>query len=334
MKINFKSLRTRLFLWYIGSLIILALYFYLIVHILQLPYATDFFFVLLAILVIAGYFIVSRITRSLTYLSSRMKLISSKNLDDRILDIRNENEIGELAFTFNSLLDRLSDSFKRERQFIADVAHELKTPLSTMKSSLEIALTRDRTNDDYKKVIEEALLETDQLSLTLKNVLDLAWSETPSEIKSKKRFNLSQLIDDLYEIAQKMALKKKIGVKLTTRKNIFISGFKDKLARALLNIIDNALKFSPNGGKIELLLEKTPKKVLFSVIDNGAGISKEEVPHIFDRFYRGSKTDNILGAGLGLAIAQSIVNLHRGQIKVKSAIGEGSTLVVVLPLSS
>lgn len=332
MKKQLKSLKISLFLWYFGSLIILALYFYIIVHILQLPYATDFFFVLLLILALVGFYTISRITRSLTYLSSRIKLISSKNLDERILDIKSENEIGELALTFNNLLDRLDKSFQRERQFIADVAHELKTPLATLKSSFEVILNRDRTIGEYKKVIEEAIGETDQLSSTLKNVLDLAWYEA-GKTKNKKKFNLSELIDDLYEIAQKMAVKKGIEVKLSTSQNIYIYGFKEKLARALLNIIDNAIKYSPSNGKVELLLEKTPKKILFSVIDNGPGISKDDFPHIFDRFYRGSKTDTILGSGLGLAIAQSIISLHQGEVVVRSSLGHGSTFVIVLPIS-
>lgn len=341
--IRLKSLRTKLFLWYVGSLLVVITYFLLFIHYYAVPHAIHILIGLFIILAIAQFVTVYKITKSITLLSSKIKLISSENLEEKITGNFGEDEIGELADSFNNLLDRLHESFKREQQFIADVAHELKTPLTTIKSSFEIALNRPRTNEEYKRVIGEAITETTQLSQTLKNVLDLAWSKAPEGQKTKKKFNLTELITDLFEIAQKLAAKKKIEVKLSTIPNVFITGFKDKLARVLLNLIDNAIKYSPFAEKIEIILEKTPNKVLISVIDNGPGIPEKDLPHIFDRFYRGSTTDKpwnysaeqnrVLGNGLGLAIAKSIITLHQGEIKVKNNKGEGSTFIVVLPLT-
>ncbi|RJQ36960.1 sensor histidine kinase [Candidatus Microgenomates bacterium] len=334
MKINLKSLKTGLLLWYLGSLLIIALFFYIVIHILALPYGIYLFIGLLTILAILGLYLINRITGSLTYLSSRMKLISSKNLDERILDIKSKNEIGELAFTFNNLLDRLNDAFKREKQFIADVAHELKTPLAILRGTLEVAQNKTRTKEEYAKVIDEAIYETTRISSTLKNILDLAWLDTPYEEKNKKRFNLSELMEDLYEITQKMSLKKKINVEKSIKEKVYFSGFREKIAQAVLNLIDNAIKYSKPEGKIELILETSPSKILVSVIDSGQGILKEDLPYIFNRFYRGSKTDKVFGSGLGLAIAKSIIVLHKGEIKVKSNKGKGSAFIIVLPLSS
>lgn len=330
----FKSLRARLFLWYVASVLFLIIYFLLFIHYRTIPYGMQILAVLFVVLAIIQFTLIYKITKSITYLSSKIKLISSKNLEEKITGIKGVDEIGELANSFNSLLDRLNESFLRERQFISDVAHELKTPLAVLRSSFEVTLSKQRSDGEYKKVIEDAILETDQLSSTLENILDLAWSETPNEQKNKKKFGLSELINNLYEIAQKMAQKKKIQVNLSTTKNIYFFGFRDKLARALLNIIENAIKYSPNQGRIEIILEKTPNKVLISVIDNSKGILEKDLPNIFNRFYRGSKTDKVLGSGLGLAIAKSIVVLHGGEIKVKSVKGKGSTFVVVLPLLS
>lgn len=329
----FKSIRARLFLWYIASLFILVSYFLLFIHYYNISNGILILTILFIFFALVQFIVVYRITRSITYLSSKIKQISSKNLEEKVIGIDGENEIGELATSFNNLLDRLNEAFKREQQFIADVAHELKTPLSTQISSFEVTLSNPRDKDEYKKTIEEALIEANQLSTTLKNVLDLAWSETPNDQKNKMKFNLSELVDDLYEVAQKLAIKKKIKVSLSTINEVEIFGFKDKLARALLNIIDNAMKYSSSEGRVKLILEKTPSKILISVIDNGQGIAEEDIPHIFNRFYRGSKTDKVLGSGLGLAIAKSIVNLHQGEIKVKSSKGKGSTFVIVLPLS-
>ncbi len=170
--IKLKSLRAKLFLWYIGSLIIVIVYFLVFIHYYSAPYAIQILIGLFVLLAISEFIAVYKITKSITNLSSKIKLISSENLEEKITGIKGEDEIGELAESFNNLLDRLHEAFKREQQFIADVAHELKTPLSTLRSSMEIALNKPRGSAEYKKVIEEALIETDQLSQTLKNVLE------------------------------------------------------------------------------------------------------------------------------------------------------------------
>lgn len=327
-----KSIKAKLFLWYVASLIIVIAYFLIFIHYYSIPHAIHLLILLFIILAVAQFVAVYKITQSISYLSSKIKLISTENLEEKV-KIKEGDEIGELANSFNNLLDRLHEAFKKEKQFIGDVAHELKTPLTTLKSSFEIALNKSRTTQEYKKIIEEAIIDTDHLSQTLKNILDLAWSETPTSQNQKKKFNLTELIDDVSEIAQKMSVKKGIKVSLSTTPNVVISGFKDKLARVFLNLIDNAIKYSKKGYNIEIILEKTPAKAFVSVIDNGPGIPEEDLSHIFDRFYRGSKTDKALGSGLGLAIAKSIVNVHQGDIRVKSSKEKGSTFIVVLPLS-
>lgn len=326
-------MKNRLFFWYVGSLAILAIFIVLVVHVFA--FKNGFYFILLLFLTLAllGFIIIYKITESLTYLSSRMRMISSKNLDERVDGIDSQDEIGELAQTFNQLLDRLHLAFKREQQFIADVAHELKTPLSTLRSTLEIALNQKRTEDEYRQSLKEAVYETHRVSSTLKNVLDLAWSETPMEQKNAISFNLSELMEELFELAQKMGIKKNIKVSSSFDENIIVIGFKEKLGRALLNIIDNAIKYVPTSGKIEIYLKKEKHQAVITIKDNGIGISADDLPHIFDRFYRGSTTDKFFGSGLGLAISKSIVNSHRGEIDVKSQIAEGSTFTIILPLA-
>ncbi|MEK7633814.1 MAG: HAMP domain-containing sensor histidine kinase [Patescibacteria group bacterium] len=332
MKKPVDSLIKKLFFWYIGSLAILAIFIVLVVHVFA--FKNGFYFISLLFLTLAllGFIIIYKITESLTYLSSRMRMISSKNLDERIDGVDSRDEIGELAQAFNQLLDRLHLAFKREQQFIADVAHELKTPLSTLRSTLEIALNHKRTEDEYRRTLKEAVSETHRVSTTLKNVLDLAWSETPMEQKNSVSFDLSKLMEELFELTEKMALKKNIKVSGAFDKNIIIVGFKEKLGRAILNIIDNAIKYSPHKGKVSIILKKNKYQVILEIKDNGIGISKKDIIHIFDRFYRGSAREKILGSGLGLAIAKAIVNSHRGDIEVKSEIGEGTVFIITLPL--
>ena len=329
-----NSLIKKLFFWYVGSLALLAIFIVLVVHVFA--FKNGFYFILLLFLTLAlfGFIIIYKITESLTYLSSRMRMISSKNLDERVDGIDSHDEIGELAQTFNQLLDRLHLAFKREQQFIADVAHELKTPLATLRSTLEIALNQKRSEDEYRRTLKEAVQETNRVSTTLKNVLDLAWSETPMEQKNAVSFNLSELTEELFELAQKMALKKNIKVSGSFAKNIKIIGFKEKLGRALLNIIDNAIKYTPTKDKVEMTLKKNKNQATIEIKDNGIGISQKDISHIFDRFYRGSAREKTFGSGLGLAIAKAIVNSHKGAIEVKSEIGKGTVFTINLPLVS
>lgn len=327
-----QSLRSRLFFWYLGSLLLLSIFFFLAVHIFAVPYGTDYFFALLLILAFIGFIIIYRITNSITSLSSQIKRISSKNLEQRIQSIHSNDEIGELANSFNSLLDRLHAAFDREQQFIADVAHEMKTPLATLRSSFEVTLSKDRTKEEYKKAIQSAIIEADQLSSTMKDVLDLAWSESPTEQKPMTEVNLGELMEELGDIAQKLAIAKRISVKTNIAKNVKISGYKEKLAQAVLNIIENAIKYTHTDGKVTIILEKLHVKAIITITDTGSGIAQEDIPHIFDRFYRGTKTDKVLGSGLGLAISKSIISLHQGYIVVDSIPKKGSTFTITLPL--
>lgn len=332
MNTLFKSLRARLILGYVGSIAFFTLFFYIAVHNFALPHSDHIYIVLFALFTFLGVFIIYRLTKSITYLSSKIRHISRKNLDERITEINSEDEIGELAAAFNSLLENLNDAFKREQQFIADVAHELKTPLATQRSSLEVTLSKDRPKEDYKKALVAALEENNHISSTLKNVLDLAWSETYEEKKNSTVFDLSELMEELFDITEKLAQSKNITVESSIHKDILVDGFKDKLARAFLNLIDNAVKYTQKG-KISLKLRKTHNKAFLTISDTGQGIEPEELPKIFDRFYRGSKTDEILGSGLGLAITKSVITLHQGHINVESKLNKGTTFTIILPLA-
>lgn len=334
MKKPVDSLIKKLFFWYVGSLALVAIFIILVVHVFA--FKNGFYFILLLFLTLAllGFIIIYKITESLTYLSFRMRMISSKNLDERIDGIDSRDEIGELAQAFNQLLDRLHLAFKREQQFIADVAHELKTPLSTLRSTIEVSLSHKRTNEEYRQALTEAVSETHRVSTTLKNVLDLAWSETPMEQKNAASFNISDLMEELFELAQKMGIKKNIKVSGSFDANIIVIGFKEKLGRALLNIIDNAIKYVPTSGKIEIYLKKEKHQAVITIKDNGIGISEDNLPHIFDRFYRGSAGKKTLGSGLGLAIAKAIINSHKGEIEVESKVGKETVFTIFLPLVS
>ena len=277
-----------------------------------------------------GYFMVNRGLLPISAMAQTMARIESTDLTQRAANPKTGDALENLAEAFNGLLDRLKTSFTRERQFIGDVAHEVKTPLSTISGTAEVALSKPRSKQDYQKALVEILTDASKMSSTLRNVMDLAWSQSESSGLTTESFSLSEMIEELAEVATKLAQAKHIVVKSKIEKKITITGKKDKLYRAVLNLIDNAIKFTPGGGKVWLALVSQKGVVKVEVADNGVGIAAVDVPHIFERYYRGSKPGKTLGSGLGLAIAASIIAAHNGRIEVESAAGKGSKFSVVL----
>ncbi len=327
-----KSLRGKLFFWYFTSLISVTAFFYLAVHFYALPYSNILFFILLVVLALEGFFIIHKMTGELTKLSSKIKSITSKNLDETITGITSSDEIGELADSFNQLLTRLHKAFERERQFIADVAHELKTPLATLQGTIEVAKTKERSTGQYQRVLDELLVDANRLSGTLTTILDLAWSKSDTYESVKDTTDISIVMQELAEVAQKLAYGKNITVKTHIKDHLRIRGKKDKVFRALLNLIDNAVKYSQSGGIVTLTLKDVADQVVITVKDTGPGIAPDEITRIFDRYYRGSKTDTTAGSGLGLSIAHAIITSYGGTITAQSSVGRETTFTVIFPL--
>ncbi|HJZ05170.1 hypothetical protein A2634_00185 [Candidatus Amesbacteria bacterium RIFCSPHIGHO2_01_FULL_48_32] len=282
-----------------------------------------------------GYFLIRRSLSPVSNMADKMARIESSDLSQRVAVPQTADALQELAIAFNGLLERLQQSIDRERQFIADVAHEMKTPLSTITSTAEIALSRPRPGQDYQKALQEVQTDAAKMSATLKNILDLAWSQSDSSSRWQN-FSLSETVGELAEVATKLAHPRRITVSNRIAADIFIHGQQEKIFRALLNLIDNAVKFTPPGGegKISLSLSSQKNLAAIDIKDTGIGIVPDDLPHIFDRFYRGGKSGRTLGSGLGLAIASSIIAAHHGEIEVKSPPTKGSTFTVRLPLAS
>lgn len=283
--------------------------------------------------VVGSYFLAKRILRPISAVSTELKTITDKNLNKQVEIPQTGDELAELATTFNDVLKRLHGAFDRERQFISDVAHELKTPLATLQGEVEVALAKKRTTGEYQQTLNEVLTDTNRISKTIKNILDLAWVGADTVQPIKDEFNFSNAALELREIAVKLAQKKHLKITGEIQPKIYIHGSEDKISRAILNLLDNAIKFTPTNGSVKFSLQKNRLCAVVEVKDTGVGIPDEEQAHIFERFYRGAKTAKTLGSGLGLAIAQGIVTAHGGSIEVASRVGRGTTVTIFLPLS-
>lgn len=300
----------------------------------------DLFAGVLLVLLLAsagGYFLARKSLAPVASMNSQTQRISAENLSAR-LDVNNSrDELGRLATTINDLLARLENSFKEQQRFIADASHELRTPLAVLRGETEVALGKTRTVDEYQQSLSLIQDEAEQLSRIVEDLFILARQPINTRAAlSKERVSLNDAVRDCARAAQVLATQKGVRLKLENDSPaIALNGNQELITRLILNLLDNAVKYTPAGGEISLALARENGNAEIVVRDTGIGIPESAQPRVFDRFYRVDKARAraMGGAGLGLSIAQWIVEVHGGEINVASAPGRGSTFTILLPLT-
>jgi signal transduction histidine kinase len=257
------------------------------------------------------------------------------NTDDLSLRIPQhgsvKDEIGQMVAAFNATLGRLEQLFNSQQRFLADVSHELRTPLTVIKGNVSLMRHVKQVDEESLDSIED---EADRLTRLVGDLLLEAQAESG---KLPLHFAPVELDTLLLEVFKEMRIlaRERVQLKLTEIDQIMINGDRDRLKQVLINLISNAIKYTPQGGFVYLSLGKSKDNARLIVRDNGQGIPTEDLPHIFERFYRAEKSrtrSKVGGFGLGLSIAYWIVNHHGGQIEVDSAEGKGTTFCIYLPL--
>lgn len=243
-----------------------------------------------------------------------------------------DDEVGRLINAFNQTLERMESLFNSQRRFLADVSHELRTPLTVIKGN--IGLIRK-----YKKVDEETLLsidaEVDRLTRLVGDLLLLGQAETGKLVLNLEKVALDTLLLEVYQQMKTLA-GERVKLEIVEIDQVEVSGDKDRLKQVLLNLVGNAVHYSRAGGEVKLSLRREAARAVIVVEDNGTGIPAEDLPHIFERFYRGEKSRTRSpdsGYGLGLSIAYWIIENHQGGIEVESEINKGSRFIVWLPIN-
>ena len=242
------------------------------------------------------------------------------------------DEVGQLIRAFNQTLEQLEDLFNTQRRFISDVSHELRTPLTVIKGNLDVLREIDCIDHESFNSIND---EVNRLTRMVNDLLYLAQAESGQLPLDEQEVALDTLLLEVYQQALTLA-KDRIRVEIEELDQVPVRGDSDRLKQVLLNLVSNAVKYTPEGGEVKLRLWKDGQSGYFSVHDNGPGIKNEDLPHIFKRFYRTEKArtrSKDSGYGLGLAIADWIVENHRGEITVDTEPGEGTTFTVQLPLA-
>lgn len=281
-----------------------------------------------------GWEMSRRALRPMRTLANAARQIDIEQLQQRLPTRGTNDEVDEVAHAFNETLARLENSVGQMQQFTASISHELRTPLTALRGEAEIALLEARSVDEYKHVLASQLEEFDKLSHMINQLLVLASAEAGEIQWTDQRVDLSALTASLADQLDPVATNKKITLETDVPPNINIRGDASWIERVILNLLDNAIKFTPEGGRVKISVTAEAGQAILRVQDNGIGIPPESLPHIFDRFYRAepSRSKQIEGVGLGLALARWIVEKHRGRILAESQPGQGTTLTVILPL--
>ncbi len=283
-----------------------------------------------------GHVAARKALRPLVRLDAAVSRISMSHTNERF-DVMNwPGELTLLANDLNSMLERLDDSFRRLTQFSSNLAHELRTPINNMLGSAEVALSKERTVEVYRSELESNIEELQRLSSLIDHLLFLARAENPYYNITRLEFEVSDEISKVCEFYAPLA--EDLGVNLSHSGAGMLNAEPVLFRRAVSNLVANALNNTPRGGKVEVSAATEDGLVTITVQDTGKGIAAEHLPHIFDRFYRvdGSRTQG--GAGLGLSIVKSIMDLHGSDVTVKSTPGSGTEITLVFkstqPLST
>lgn len=280
----------------------------------------------------AGYWLAARALSPIDTITRTAQSISAHDLHQRLNLPATNDEIGRLGATFDTMLGRLDDSFRRERQFTADASHELRTPLTAMQTIIGVVRESRRSPEYYEKALDDLSGETNRLRELVENLLQLARTDVGSTSLSKS-VDLSILLRDVAEVMTPLAESKALSLTCTVPDNLLITGSSDDLVRLFMNLVDNAIKYTDRG-KITLQAKSKEEWIEVTLSDTGIGIDREHLHHLFDRFYRVDLSRSVQGNGLGLSIAQVIVQAHHGEIDVLSELGQGTTFTVLLPFTT
>jgi two-component system sensor histidine kinase ArlS len=262
------------------------------------------------------------------------KSISDKNMNVRLNVTGSKHELKDLAKTFNEMMDRIEDGYNRQRQFVQDASHELRTPIGVLQGYINML---DRWGKNDKHVLQESIdaikNESENMKDLLEKLLFLARSDKGTLTLQKEEFNLSGLIEEI--VKETEIIDKKHILNCNIKEEIYINADKNRIKQALRIFLDNAIKYTHENGEITLALNALKKYAVVEITDTGIGMSGEEIKHAFDRFYRSDKSRKREkgGHGLGLSIAKLIILSHKGRINVKSKIQKGTEIKVFLPFS-
>jgi len=288
--------------------------------------------VVLLLCVAGGYWLAGRALRPIESVTAELDAIQPTNLRSRLPVPPVADEVARLAKVINALLERLERASVTERRFASDAAHELRTPLAVLRTGLEVTLARDRSANENHAALAAAHREVLSLCRIADELLMLARLNGEVSVE-RSRLNLRELVVEIASTVEPLAQAREIQLRVNADQDVFVDGNAGHLRRLVINLIDNALKFTPINGSIDARLTMESNRAILRVADSGPGIDAAEMPFIFDRFFRGASAPGE-GSGLGLSLCREIARLHGGDITAANRPSGGCMFVVTLPTTS
>jgi two-component system, OmpR family, heavy metal sensor histidine kinase CusS len=286
---------------------------------------------------LGGYWMSSRALAPFDEISHAAERISIQSLTERLHVPQTGDQLQRLSQTLNQMFSRLEAAVKRMTQFTADASHELRAPVALIRTTAEVAVMRDRAASEYREALSDILGEAERMSQVIDSLMLLARTDSATESIEPIALDARAVVNEAAEQGEKLARSHKVAFEAEIPKTaVPIRAASDALRRALLILLDNAVKYTSNGGFVRLKLALLEGFAIMSVADTGIGIKEEDLPHIFDRFWRADKARSREhgGAGLGLSIAKWLIETQGGTISVTSDLGKGSTFFIRIPLDT
>jgi len=282
-----------------------------------------------AIAALLGYVLTRHMLRPLARMQATAAEISSHDLSRRLGVAAGDDEVSQLAATFDAMLDRIEASFHRERQFVADASHELRTPLAAIQAIVSVTRERPRSEGEYEHALDDVDVESARLRTLVESLLELARGDAASGGESAD-VDISALLGDVCASLAPLAERKGLSLTWQVEADLAMQADADGLVRLFVNLLDNAIKYTERGA-IGVTAARAAGTIEVTVRDTGPGMAADQLPHLFDRFYRGDASRSSEGSGLGLPIALQVAEAHRGTITIASIEGQGTTVSVTLP---
>ncbi len=282
----------------------------------------------------SGFLLAHKSLAPMVTIAEQAEHINARNLNERLQVTRSDDELGRLAGVFNALLSRLDTSFGVMRQFMADASHELRTPLTVVQGEAEVSLSRDHTEGEYQRSLGIIRDQARRMARIVSDMLALARADAGEQNLRQQELYLNELVEECCQGAQSLANPKGISLSCRAGEDVLFLGNEELLRRMVVNLVDNAIRYTPDGGSVSVELLSAPSGARLVISDTGIGIPPDCVARVFDRFYRvnDSRIQPNGGSGLGLSIVKLAAESHRGSVEVVSELNRGSRFAVSLPL--
>ena len=292
--------------------------------------------IFVAIAIAGGYFLMKRALSPVGEITRTAEQITSRRLSERLPVAATGDELEALSVSLNKMIARIEHSFRHINRFTADASHELRTPLTVLRGELEAIARRPRLDEDVRETVGSALEETERLSKIVESLLSISRLDAGEALSTPEQFDLAELAASTAEQMRLLADDKRVALQCNTPGRVEINGDPGRLKQVVVNLLDNAIKYTSDGGKVDLTVSTMNGNAVLEVSDTGIGIPAESIPHVFGRFYRVDKARSrqMGGTGLGLSIVKAICTAHGGHVSAESIEGQGSRFTVELPLAN